>query len=166
MMEESPQAQMTTSTRGQELSSQCLAASQVLGASPATGRAVLARLFRAAGHPARLALLELLSAGEHNATACVEHVGLSQARVATHLACLSDCGFILSRRSGRFVYYRVADPRVLQLVLLARSLAADNAAELAACTRIDNAPHRDGDSTLLEALSRESIDLNAVENAR
>jgi hypothetical protein len=41
------------------------------------------------------------------------------------------------RRSGRFAYYRVADPRVADLVVLARSLAADNAAALSDCVRID-----------------------------
>jgi hypothetical protein len=40
------------------------------------------------------------------------------------------------RRQGRFAYYTVTDPRVAELVLLARSLAADNAAALAACMRI------------------------------
>jgi len=33
----------------------------------------------------------------------------------------------------------VTDPRVTELVLLARSLAADNTAAIAACARIDNA---------------------------
>jgi hypothetical protein len=33
-------------------------------------------------------------------------------------------------------YYQVADPRVAELVMLARSLAADNAAVLGACVRI------------------------------
>jgi ArsR family transcriptional regulator, cadmium/lead-responsive transcriptional repressor len=40
------------------------------------------------------------------------------------------------RRTGRFAYYRVADLRVAELVLLGRSLAAENAAALAACIRI------------------------------
>jgi hypothetical protein len=36
---------------------------------------------------------------------------------------------------SRFAYYTVADPRVADLVMLARSLAADNAAALADCVR-------------------------------
>jgi ArsR family transcriptional regulator, cadmium/lead-responsive transcriptional repressor len=50
---------------------------------------------------------------------------------------LADCGYVEVRREGRFSYYRVAGSRVVDLVRLARGLAADNAAELAACGRID-----------------------------
>jgi hypothetical protein len=66
----------------------------------------------------------------------VEHIGLSQGRVSAHLACLAGCGYVEARRAGRFAYYTVADPRVADLVMLARSLAADNAAALADCVRI------------------------------
>jgi DNA-binding transcriptional ArsR family regulator len=100
------------------------------------GVEVVAKFFRALGDPARLRLLEFLLPDEHTVTECVAHVGLSQGRVSTHLACLADCGYVQVRRQGRFAYYRVTDPRVAQLVLLARALAADNAAALAARMRI------------------------------
>lgn len=101
---------------------------------------MVARCFRALGDPTRLALLEYLLSGEHTVSDCVEEVGLAQGRVSSHLACLADCGYVGSRREGRFTYYRVTDPRVADLVVLARSLAADNAAALAACTRIPTRP--------------------------
>ncbi len=97
----------------------------------------MAKFFRALADPARLRLLEFLLHDEHTVSECVAHIGLSQGRVSAHLACLSDCGYVQVRRHGRFAYYQVADPRVGDLVLLARSLAADNAAALAACMRID-----------------------------
>jgi len=97
---------------------------------------VVAKFFRALGDPTRLRLLEFLLAGEHTVRECVAHVGLSQGRVSVHLACLADCGYVAARRHGRFSHYRVADPRVADLVVLARSLAADNCAALAACERI------------------------------
>lgn len=100
------------------------------------GVEMVAKFFRALGDPARLRLLEFLLDQEHTVTECVAHVGLSQGRVSTHLGCLSDCGYATVRRDGRFAYYRVTEPRVAELVLLARSLAADNAAALAACVRI------------------------------
>jgi DNA-binding transcriptional ArsR family regulator len=102
------------------------------------GVEMVAKFFRALGDPARLRLLEFLLHEEHSVTECVENVGLSQGRVSVHLACLSDCGYVVARREGRFAYYRVADPRVAELVSLARSLAAENAAAIAACMRI---PH-------------------------
>jgi len=100
------------------------------------GVEMVAKFFRALGDPARLRLLEFLLHEEHTVSECVENVGLSQGRVSVHLACLSDCGYVVARRAGRFAYYRVADPRVAELVTLARSLAAENAAALAACVRL------------------------------
>ena len=102
----------------------------------AGGVEMVAKFFRALGDPARLRLLEFLLDDEHTVTECVEHIGLSQGRVSTHLGCLSDCGYVTVRRAGRFANYRVADPRVADLVVLARALATDNAAALAACMRI------------------------------
>ncbi len=101
------------------------------------GVEMVAKSFRALADPARLRLLEFLLHDEHTVSECVAHIGLSQGRVSAHLACLSDCGYIQVRRQGRFAYYQVTDPRVGDLVRLARSLAADNAAALAACMRID-----------------------------
>ena len=111
------------------------------------GVEVVARFFRALGDPARLRLLEFLLAAEHTVTECVPHVGLSQGRVSAHLACLAGCGYVQARRQGRNVFYRVADPRVADLVVLARSMAADNAAALAACVHIAPAPTGAGRET-------------------
>jgi DNA-binding transcriptional ArsR family regulator len=107
-----------------------------------TGRAVIAELFRALVDPTRLRLLEFVLSDEKTVSQCVEFAGLAQGRVSSHLACLADCGFVQVRREGRFAYYRVVDPRVADLVLLARSLAADNAAALSACVGIENGTHR------------------------
>src|SRR5712691_10997189 len=126
-------------------------AEQVLTAVPAAdaqrllpaaagGVELVARFFRALGDPARLRLLEFLLPAEHTVSECVRHIGLSQGRVSAHLACLAGCGYVHVRRSGRFAWYQVADPRVAGLVTLARSLAADNAAALADCVRIDPGP--------------------------
>jgi DNA-binding transcriptional ArsR family regulator len=108
----------------------------LLPSEPA-GVELIAKFFRALGDPTRLRLLAYLLDGEHTVTECVAEVGLTQGRVSAHLACLADCGYVEVRREGRFAHYQVADPRVAQLVLLARSLAADNSATLAECMRID-----------------------------
>src|SRR5712691_9425653 len=101
-----------------------------------SGVEMVAKFFRALGDPARLRLLEFLLHEEHTVTECVDRIGLSQGRVSAHLACLAGCGYVQVRRAGRFAHYRAADPRVADLVTLARSLAADNAAALADCVRI------------------------------
>ncbi|MEH0826285.1 ArsR/SmtB family transcription factor [Micromonospora sp. CPCC 205554] len=101
---------------------------------------MVAKFFRALGDPTRLRLLEFLLHDEHTVGECVAYVGLSQGRVSTHLACLADCGYVTARREGRRTFYSVTDPRVADLILQARSLAADNAAALAACIRITPSP--------------------------
>lgn len=106
----------------------------------AGGAQTIAKLFRALGDPTRLRLLEYLLREEHTVTECVAYIGLSQGRVSTHLGCLSDCGYVHVRREGRRAFYRVTDPRVADLVLLARSLAGDNATALADCARIAPPP--------------------------
>src|SRR5262249_12149908 len=105
---------------------------------PATqdGVDIMAKFFRALGDPTRLRLLEFLLHDEHSVTECVEQIGLSQGRISTHLACLADCGYGQLRRSGRHAYYRVTDPRVAELVTLAKAFAQDNCEALAACNRI------------------------------
>jgi DNA-binding transcriptional ArsR family regulator len=103
------------------------------------GVEIVAKFFRALADPSRLRLLQFLLEEEHSVGECVEHVGLAQGRVSSHLACLADCGYVQARKDGRRTLYRVADPRVTELVMYARGLAADNTAALAACTRIE--PH-------------------------
>jgi DNA-binding transcriptional ArsR family regulator len=56
--------------------------------------------------------------------------------VSNHLACLRWCGYVDSRRDGKFVYYRVADPRIRDLVTLARDVIAGHAEAIQSCTRI------------------------------
>lgn len=113
------------------------AGAQALLPTEPAGRAVIAKFFRALGDPTRLRLLEFVLHEEKTVSQCIEHVGLAQGRVSTHLACLADCGFVQLRRDGRFAYYRVTDPRVAELVLLGRALSADNVAALSECLRID-----------------------------
>jgi DNA-binding transcriptional ArsR family regulator len=96
----------------------------------------VAKFFRALADPTRLRLLEFILAGERTSADCVEHADISQPRVSVHLSCLVDCGYVTARRDGRKLRYSVGDPRVADLVVLARALAADNVSALTCCTRI------------------------------
>ncbi|MCP3757250.1 helix-turn-helix transcriptional regulator [Streptomyces sp. TBY4] len=103
---------------------------------PCTHLDTTARFFRALADPNRLRLLEFILRGERTSAECVEHAGISQPRVSVHLSCLVDCGYVAARRDGKKLRYSVGDPRVADLVVLARALAADNAKALACCERI------------------------------
>lgn len=63
----------------------------------------------------------------------VAATGQQQERLSSHLACLRWCGFIGTRRQGKYISYRVTDPRVRDLIHLAHQLHADNADEVASC---------------------------------
>jgi len=109
----------------------------LLPADP-NGVDTVAKFFRALSDSVRLRLLEYLLHEEHTVTECVTKIGLSQGRISTHLSCLADCGYVQVRREGRYAYYQVADPRVADVIHLARSLATDNATALTTCLRINN----------------------------
>ncbi len=99
--------------------------------------AVTAKFFHGLSDLTRLRIVELLlDEGEKNVGELVAALGQPQSRVSNHLACLRWCGYVDSRREGKFVYYRVSDPRVRQLLELARGVIADNAAAILSCTGI------------------------------
>ena len=92
-----------------------------------------ARFFQGLADPSRVRILELLLDGEKNVSELTEQSGLPQNRVSTHLGCLRNCGFVTARKAGRFVYCQVTDPRVHELLRLARQVIAENAQAILAC---------------------------------
>lgn len=104
--------------------------------APDTARqrsAMLARFFRGLDDPTRVLILELLLPGEKPVSELVELTGSPQGRVSNHLACLRHCGYVTTRREGRWVYYRLADDRVRALLRIAQELMADHAEALLSC---------------------------------
>ena len=76
--------------------------------------AVTARFFKGLRDVNRLKILEFLKGGEKAFGAIVEHVGLPQNQVSMHLRCLRWCGYVDTRRDGRYVLYNLGNDRVLQ----------------------------------------------------
>ncbi len=86
--------------------------------------ALKADFFRVLGNPARVRILQLLRDGERSVGALQEALELDSSAVSQHLAALRRQGLVASRREGTSVYYRVSDPRTLQLLELARAIIA------------------------------------------
>jgi DNA-binding transcriptional ArsR family regulator len=81
-----------------------------------------AEFFRTLGHPTRVRLLQALRAGEQTVGALQTAVELDSSGTSQHLAALRKQGLVTSRREGRSVYYRVKDPRVFELLELAKRI--------------------------------------------
>ena len=100
---------------------------------------LVAKYFKVLSDPIRVRALELLDQhGELSVGELVERLGQPQPKVSNHLACLRWCGFVTTRRAQRSVIYRLADPRVRQLISIADSLLDDNAEHVACCQTIDH----------------------------
>ena len=98
---------------------------------------LVTRFFQILSDPTRIRIVELLLEGEQNVSELVRRLGVPQARVSSHLGCLRWCGYIGSRREGKFVYYRITDPRVSDLMGLARTILGDSAEAVASCLRLN-----------------------------
>src|SRR5260370_40329850 len=98
---------------------------------------ITARFFDGLADPTRLRIVELLLERPHTVGEIVARLGLRQARISNALVCLKWCGYVEARREGRHVWYAVTDPRIRELVGLARAVMADHAAAIASCARLD-----------------------------
>lgn len=96
-----------------------------------------AKLFRGFADPSRLSILEALRGGPQTVSHVVEATGLGQSNVSNHLSCLRGCGLVVSEQEGRYVRYRLSDPRVETLLQLAEELLGDVARGVYECTRYD-----------------------------
>lgn len=67
-------------------------------------------LFRSLADPSRLVILQHLQQGEHRVRELTEHLSLAQSTVSAHLACLKDCGLVISRAEGRASVFSLAVP--------------------------------------------------------
>jgi ArsR family transcriptional regulator len=87
----------------------------------------LSRMFKALGDETRVRIIALLSHGELCVCHLEDALGLSQPGVSRHLAVLRAAGVVESRRTGTWVYYRLAPQTDAtcqrQLAGLARSFA-------------------------------------------
>lgn len=84
-----------------------------------------AHVFRALAHPARLAILAELRAGEACVCHLEAHLGYRQAYLSQQLAALREAGLVHDRREGWNVYYSVADPAVFDLLDIALSFVRE-----------------------------------------
>jgi ArsR family transcriptional regulator len=114
--------------------------------------AQFAAVAKSLGHAHRLELLEQLAQGERSVEVLADRTGLSIANASQHLQHVRRAGLVTSRRDGKFVYYRLTNDAVLDVLAALRRIAERNVAEVERVVRsyFDERDH-------LEAVSREEL---------
>jgi DNA-binding transcriptional ArsR family regulator len=67
-------------------------------------------------HPIRLKLVELLLEERHTVGELAEYCATPPNVTSEHLRLMQRCGFLASTRSGRFVYYTVQEPHLVEIL--------------------------------------------------
>jgi DNA-binding transcriptional ArsR family regulator len=83
---------------------------------------VKAEFFRLLGHPARVRILELLRDGERSSGELQAELGLDSSSTSQQLTAMRRQGVLESRRVGTSVIYRVKDPRMFELLEVAKQI--------------------------------------------
>ena len=82
----------------------------------------VAALLKTMSHPIRLKILCLLQEKEMTVGDIREEVKTTNANVSQHLSLLRGQGILSSRKDANFIYNRIEDPRVLELIASMRQL--------------------------------------------
>ncbi|KXB01688.1 hypothetical protein AKJ41_00590 [candidate division MSBL1 archaeon SCGC-AAA259O05] len=90
---------------------------------------LLADLCKMLSNPKRLEIIENLSGEEKSVSELVSEVGIRQANLSQHLAELRKRGLVETRKEGAKVYYRIANPKIVQACDLVREVLLERLSE-------------------------------------
>lgn len=84
----------------------------------------------------RLEIINILKDGETPANILIEETGLSKANLSQHMSVLKAKGVVLARREGVSMYYRIANPKIIQACNLMREVLKEQFQEKGRIVRI------------------------------
>lgn len=87
-----------------------------------------ADFFKTLGHPARIRVLEVLRDGEKSVGDLIPDVGIEASHLSQQLGVLRRANVLRSRKEGASVLYSVADPRIFDLLEVARAILSSSLA--------------------------------------
>ena len=73
-------------------------------------------------NPKRIEILNALKTEERTVTELVNILGASKANVSQHLAVMRHKGILTTRREGVNIFYRVANPKVIEACTLMKEV--------------------------------------------
>jgi len=89
-----------------------------------------ARIAAAFASPKRIELIDLLAQGERHVEALAREANLTVANTSQHLQTLKAASLVATRKTGLQVFYRLADPMVLEGYRAVQQLAKARLAEM------------------------------------
>jgi len=81
-----------------------------------------AEMCKVFSHPKRLEVIDILRDKEMSVGDISGKLGLSVGNLSQHLAMMKERHILLTRKDGNMVYYRIANPRLLQAFDLLREI--------------------------------------------
>src|SRR5712691_1917166 len=108
---------------------------------------IKADFFKTLGHPARIRILELLRDGECSVGELIPGVGIEPSHLSQQLGILRRANILQVRKEGAAVRYSVTDPRIFELLEVARAILTSSLAgssKLLAELREQEAAERSG----------------------
>ena len=84
-----------------------------------------AEVCRISSHPKRLQMIETLRDKELTVGEVVDQLSIPKANVSQHLAILRQKRVVMTRREGLNIYYRIANPKIIQAFDLMRQVLVE-----------------------------------------
>jgi ArsR family transcriptional regulator len=75
----------------------------------------VASILKSIANPERLLILCILSQEKMTVGELEDKVDLSQSALSQHLAKLRNAEMVKTERHGKFIYYEIADPKIMKL---------------------------------------------------
>lgn len=88
-----------------------------------------AEFFKTLANPARIRILEVLHDGERSVGELIPEVGIESSHLSQQLGILRRANILQMRKEGSAVFYSVTDPRMFDLLEVARAILTSSLAE-------------------------------------
>jgi rhodanese-related sulfurtransferase/DNA-binding HxlR family transcriptional regulator len=111
-----------------------------------------AEVAKALGNGRRAELIDVLAQGERHVEELAAEIGQSVANTSFHLRALATAGLVTTRRDGTRIYYRLSSPRVGELWVALRDVAAAHHQQLE-----ELASNYLGDRSVLDQIGRAEL---------
>lgn len=91
------------------------------------------KFLRGLAEKTRLSILLALRDGEKTVSEITKITQSTQSNISQHLACLKGCGIIARRQEGKYCYYSLSGPRMLEFLNMLDMLMGEIGSDVACC---------------------------------